>query len=125
MSPCLRLELDEDERVRLLLEDYAFFVHDPDLFCQRLAALTELRGKGQVEAWQAQVRSGDVESVVRELLVRHYDPGYASSTARNFKRWSEAMEIRPRDRSPTAMRALARQILAQPPQPAGHSTASR
>ena len=42
-SPCLRVELSDDERVKLLLEDYEFFVHDPQLFCRRLGALTELR----------------------------------------------------------------------------------
>jgi tRNA 2-selenouridine synthase len=111
-SPCLRLELADEERVRLLLEDYAFFAEDPALFCQRLAALTQLRGKAQVQAWQDQVRAGAVEPVVRELLVKHYDPGYAASTARNFARFGAAPSIAPADRSPAAMAALARTLLA-------------
>jgi tRNA 2-selenouridine synthase len=57
-SPCLRLELSDDERVRLLLEDYAFFATDTDLFCERLDALVQLRGHAQVEAWQKQVQPG-------------------------------------------------------------------
>ncbi|MES2939987.1 MAG: tRNA 2-selenouridine(34) synthase MnmH [Pseudomonadota bacterium] len=111
-SPCFRLELPEDERVALLLEDYAFFVKDPELFCARLAALTEIRGKAQVQAWQAQVASGDVESVVRELLVKHYDPGYASSTRRNFVHFADAPVIEPSDRSAAAMGVLARELLS-------------
>jgi tRNA 2-selenouridine synthase len=111
-SPCLRLDLADDERVRLLLEDYAFFSRDTELFCERLAALTELRGREQVQAWQAQVRAGDIEAVVRELLVKHYDPGYASSTERNFKGFAEARAIAPRDRTPDAMAALARELVA-------------
>ena len=43
-SPCLKLELSDDERVRLLLEDYAFFVSDPGLFCERLEALVSRQG---------------------------------------------------------------------------------
>jgi len=109
-SPCLRLDLPEDERVQLLLEDYAFFRDDPELFCERLQALTQLRGREQVQAWQQQVRSGHVEPVVRELLVKHYDPGYASSTARNFGQFADARAIAPRDRSPAAMAELAREL---------------
>lgn len=110
-SPCLRLDLSDEERVRLLLEDYAFFRADPDLFCRRLDALVQLRGKEQVQAWQALVRAGDLEPVVRELLVKHYDPGYASSTERNFRQFAQAQEIAPRDRTPEAMAELARSLV--------------
>jgi tRNA 2-selenouridine synthase len=111
-SPCLRLELSEDERVALLLEDYDFFVKDQKLFCERLDALIQLRGKAVVEAWQAQVAAGEIEAVVRELLLKHYDPGYASSIARNFQHYAQAETIAPADRSPQAMAALAAQILS-------------
>lgn len=111
-SPCLRLDLPDDERVQLLLEDYAFFRDDPDLFCRRLDALVQLRGREQVEAWQAQVRAGEIEPVVRELLVKHYDPGYASSTERNFKGFAQARAIAPGDRTPRSMSALARELLS-------------
>ena len=110
-SPCLDLQLPGDERVQLLLEDYDFFTREPEFFCDRLAALNELRGKAQVQAWQQQVRSGDIESVVRELLVKHYDPGYAASIARNFAQYGSATAIAPRDRSAEAMAELARELL--------------
>jgi tRNA 2-selenouridine synthase len=110
-SECLRLDLSEQERVRLLMEDYGFFATDPDLFCGRLDALTQIRGREQVKAWQEQVRAGDVETVVRELLVKHYDPGYASSTRRNFKAFESAQAIAPRDRTPQAMQELAREMV--------------
>ena len=109
-SPCLKLELPDDERVKLLLEDYAFFVSDPELFCERLDALVTLRGRDVVAGWQAQVRAGDVEPVVRELLFKHYDPGYAESIERNFKQHGTAQTIAPSDRSQAAMGALALEI---------------
>jgi len=111
-SECLRLDLADEERVRLLLEDYAFFSTDPGFFCQRLDALVQLRGREQVETWQAQVRAGDIEPVVRELLVKHYDPGYASSTSRNFKGFAQARVVAPRDRTPEAMAALAKELVS-------------
>ena len=113
-SPCLRVELSDDERVGLLLEDYEFFVHDPELFCRRLGALTELRGKAVVERWQALVLQGDVETVVRELLKTHYDPGYASSTRRNFALFGQARECVLPDRSEASMARLARELVAEP-----------
>ncbi|MBI5277013.1 MAG: tRNA 2-selenouridine(34) synthase MnmH [Burkholderiales bacterium] len=110
-SPCLDLQLPLDERVALLMEDYDFFVKDSTLFCARLAALTQLRGKAQVQAWQDMVHAGRTEDVVRELLAKHYDPGYDASIARNFGQFAQATPIVPRDRSAAAMDELARRIL--------------
>ena len=111
-SPCLRVDLADDERVRLLLEDYAFFSEDRELFCRRLEALVQLRGREQVDSWQAQVRAGEIEPVVRELLVKHYDPGYESSTKRNFTQFRTARALAPRDRTPDALRALAQELIS-------------
>ncbi len=112
-SPCLDLRLSDDERVALLMEDYDFFVKDPDYFCKRLDALVDRRGRAVVEAWKTQVMAGHNEPVVRELLTLHYDPGYAESTRRNFKQFGQAAVVQPSDRSMDAMRALARDIMRQ------------
>jgi tRNA 2-selenouridine synthase len=83
-SPTMRVEMPIEARVQLLLEDYDFFVRDLDFFCARLDVLKDLRGKAVIDDWKARARSGQVASVVRELLEVHYDPGYASSTRRNY-----------------------------------------
>ena len=111
-SQCLRLELSDDERVALLLEDYDFFVKDRQLFCERLEALTQLRGKAVVQGWQAQVMAGEFEQVVRDLLLNHYDPGYASSISRNFGNYPDAPAIAPANRSSEAMAELAKKIVS-------------
>ncbi|MES2241542.1 MAG: tRNA 2-selenouridine(34) synthase MnmH [Pseudomonadota bacterium] len=111
-APCLQLDLAEDERVALLLEDYDFFVRDIAFFCERLGALTEARGKDTVQDWQARARSGDVASVVRELLVRHYDPVYLQSMRRNFSHYETARVLAPRDHTAAAMAELAASMLA-------------
>lgn len=113
-SPCLQLELPEDERVALLLEDYDFFVKDTEFFCERLTALTEARGNLTVQDWQARVRGGDLASVVRELLVKHYDPVYRQSMRRNFEQFETARVIAPRDHTMAAMTALAQTLLSPP-----------
>jgi tRNA 2-selenouridine synthase len=111
-SACLRLDLPLDERVELLLEDYDWFVREPAFFCSRLEALRELRGAGMVAGWQEQVRAGNVRGVFRDLLERHYDPGYATSIRRNFRQYEQARVLQPADRSMASMDALAAQLLA-------------
>jgi tRNA 2-selenouridine synthase len=109
---CLNLVLPDTERVSLLMEDYDFFVRDREAFCDRLDALTQIRGKQVVEQWKTQVRQGQIEPVVQELLTLHYDPVYVQSMERNFKQYAKAQEIRPKDRSEAAMLALAGELVA-------------
>jgi len=111
-SPCLDLQLADEQRVALLLEDYDFFVTDPTHFCQRLDALTELRGKDVVRDWQEQVMAGNTPAVVLALLSEHYDPMYAASIRRNFKHHADALTCVLPDRSAGALAALATQLIA-------------
>lgn len=83
-SPCIRLELPLDARVRLLIEDYDFFVTDTAAFCARLDALRASRGHDVVSGWQEAARAGRTGEVVQDLLVTHYDPNYNQSMQRNF-----------------------------------------
>jgi len=112
-GPCLNLVLPDEERVALLLEDYDFFVQNGEAFCERLDALTELKGKEVVEGWKTKVRSGHIDEVVRDLLLTHYDPVYRQSMARNFAQFGRAQDIQPRDRSVPAMQALAAELVAR------------
>ena len=106
-APCLNLVLPDPERVALLLEDYDFFVRDRESFCERLDALTQIRGKQLVDQWKEQVRQGHIEPVVQELLTLHYDPVYVQSMARNFRQYSAAQTIAPLNRSAQAMLEVA------------------
>lgn len=111
-SPCFDLQLNDAERVALLLEDYDFFVRDKAFFCSRLEALTMLRGKAVVDSWKAQVHNNDMEAVVRDLLLTHYDPGYLASMQRNFTQYGSAQTVVAADRSAASMAALAQRMLA-------------
>ena len=112
-SPCFELQLSLDERVALLMEDYKFFVDDQDLFGRRLDALVAIRGKAVVEAWKEQIQAGHIEHVVRDLLVLHYDPTYASSMVRNFTHNDKATACVAANRSSEALREVARQLCQQ------------
>jgi tRNA 2-selenouridine synthase len=111
-SPCLHLYLSEEERVKLLLQDYDFFVRDIEFFCDRLGALSEARGNAVVADWQSRARNGDVAGVVLDLLTKHYDPVYLQSMQRNFEHYGSAQRLAPTDHSVQAMHALASTLLA-------------
>ena len=110
-SPCLNLLLSDQERVALLMEEYDYFVQNTDAFCERLQALTELRGREVVQGWVSQVQNGQIEVVVQELLTRHYDPVYIASMKRNFAQYAQAVEVTPSDRSEQAMLEAAHKLL--------------
>ena len=113
-SPCIDLQLSDAERVGLLLEDYDFFVQDPDHFCQRLQALVELRGREVVDGWIDRVKAGRTPEVVLDLLLQHYDPMYAASIRRNFVQYGQAGACVLPDRSPASMAQAARALLVSP-----------
>jgi tRNA 2-selenouridine synthase len=84
-AACIAVDMPLDERVDLLMRDYAHFVNDPELFCQRLDALRDARGHRVVDNWQQRALGGHMKSVVSELLEAHYDPVYVKSMQRNFR----------------------------------------
>jgi tRNA 2-selenouridine synthase len=110
-SPCYQLELSDEERVKLLLEDYDFFVKDPEMFSKRLDALVAIRGKQVVADWQTQIAAGQIEDVVRDLLKLHYDPTYFASMKRNFLQIEQAQLVRADSRSNESLSAVAKFIL--------------
>jgi tRNA 2-selenouridine synthase len=111
-SDCLNLVLSDEERVALLMEDYDHLVKDVAYFCDRLKALTELKGRAVVHGWQTQAQAGTFAPVVLDLLQTHYDPAYQSSMVRNFKRFDSAIGLQPKDRSPDSMMLLAQQLIS-------------
>lgn len=110
-SPCMHLQLSDEQRVALLLEDYDYLTRDVTYFCKRLGLLTELKGREVVARWQKLAQEGDFSSVVMELLTQHYDPAYLQSMQRNFVQFAQVVQLHPADRSASAMSALAKQLL--------------
>ncbi len=113
-SGCLQLQLPDAQRVAMLLEDYDFFVRNTEQFCDRLDALSEIRGKATVQSWKDAVRAGKLEPVVRELLTLHYDPVYRQSMERNFQHFGASETIALRAYSMRDFNDLAVEILGKP-----------
>jgi len=83
-APCINLTAPMAVRVRLLREEYAHFLAQPDILHRQLDCLTSLRGHAQVGAWKRLADTGDWDTLVTELLQAHYDPAYARSLGRNY-----------------------------------------
>jgi tRNA 2-selenouridine synthase len=107
---CYQLELSDNERVKLLLEDYEFFVKDPTLFATKLNALVAIRGKLQVETWQSHIEQGQIDIVVHELLKLHYDPTYFASMKRNFSQIENAKVLQATNRSNDCLAVIAKEL---------------
>ena len=111
-SACIRLDLDIEARVALLIEDYDFFVRDTAAFCARLDALRVARGNEVVNRWQEAARAGRTAEVVRDLLVSHYDPVYLQSMRRNFAGLAAPALALAWDGSDAGLERVAREVLA-------------
>jgi tRNA 2-selenouridine synthase len=112
-SPCVLLNMSTAERVELLMEDYDHLVHNTDYFCERLDVMAEFRGKVLIAEWKALVRAGEFRPVVQALLTEHYDPSYLKSMQRNFSAYGQGLTLQADNRTPEAMRTVARAVLQQ------------
>jgi tRNA 2-selenouridine synthase len=109
---CWRVQMDDDARLQLLLQDYAYFSDDVAGFCRKLESLVEMRGRDTVSAWQALARAGRWREVFAALMEHHYDPLYERSLRRSFAQL-DAAPLLPLHRGDDAeLAAAARQLMA-------------
>ena len=112
-APCIRVDTPRPLRVALLKAEYVHFLRDPETLAARLAPLAPLVGKATLARWSEAAAAHDWDTVVGELLERHYDPTYARAIDRNFARHGEALVVSPSAIDDTAFRELAREVVAQ------------
>jgi tRNA 2-selenouridine synthase len=108
----LQVQMSDEARLALLLEDYAFFAADAEAFCQLLQGLVDLRGRATVQHWQALARDGRWADVFSELMTTHYDPLYTRSLQRSYAGLARAPTVDLGDGSPAALASAAQRLLA-------------
>jgi len=121
-SPCVRVATPQPLRVALLKEEYAHFLADPDALAAKLAHLVPLHGHATIQQWNDAARAGDFDTMVDDLLVRHYDPTYSRSIERNFPRVADALTVVPAGIAIAEFRALAEQVIAAVERPVPETT---
>lgn len=109
---CVTVQMPDDARVQLLLEEYGFYAQQVERFCEHLGALAELRGKATVAEWQAQARAGQWAALFADLMARHYDPLYLRSSERNFAGYADARVLDVADGRPETLAAAAKRLIA-------------
>lgn len=92
-APCIALQLSQENRVRLLMEDYEHFCADPSALNGQLEHLVQLHGRARIDAWHALANEGRMPELVDQLLVEHYDPAYLRSIERNFVHYPQAQTL--------------------------------
>ncbi|MDA8383646.1 MAG: tRNA 2-selenouridine(34) synthase MnmH [Betaproteobacteria bacterium] len=109
---CLRVEADRAVRLRLLKEEYAHFLEDPDTLCRQLDYLVNRHGHGMVHAWKTLAAQGEWDALVADLLEKHYDPAYRQSITRHFPQFLHARPVHVADSSDESLRQSARLALS-------------
>jgi tRNA 2-selenouridine synthase len=104
---CIVVELPDEQRVQLLLEDYRHLTTDVTRFCELLEALVDLRGRDVVQTWQTQARAGRFAEAFLDLMHRHYDPIYLRSMRRNFLDFDSAVRVTLADATQATLQATA------------------
>jgi tRNA 2-selenouridine synthase len=98
--------------VALLKQDYAHFMGTRYPSRSRLQPLTAVHGKATLARWIALAEAGDWDTLVGELLERHYDPAYKRSISENFASAAQALDITVTDVRPCRLRRVARDVLS-------------
>jgi tRNA 2-selenouridine synthase len=113
-APCVQVDMPTAARVDFLLQDYGYFVQNTASFCERLAALRELRGAETVARWQQWASQGQHGLVVAELLEQHYDPIYLRSMARNYTQFAQSQPLPLPNGNPDTVALAAAQLIGPP-----------
>lgn len=82
---CLEIQATESARIAFLLQDYEYFLQDPEWLMQRLEGLKAHLGKEIVSHWQNLAETRNWKQLTEELMSRHYDPLYRRSRDTNFE----------------------------------------
>jgi len=110
-APCVHIETDLAQRVQFLIGDYAHFLGDPSLLKDRLGCLLQLHGHETITRWNASIDSGDWPTLVADLLKNHYDPAYRKSMPKNYRRYGEALVLKPQGLTPEGITRSAGLLL--------------
>lgn len=110
-AECINLQLSEELRVALLMQDYAHFIEQPGELIARLQFLTPLHGKQKIQQWQSLIEQNMMVELVHDLINTHYDPSYLRSIGRNFPQLSQTIPTQLAGIKEADFILLARQLL--------------
>jgi tRNA 2-selenouridine synthase len=108
---CYGIDATLAARVAFLLTDYDYFLAQPDLLGEPLAALKSLHSAETMKRWHGMIAAADWPALVRELLEQHYDPLYRRSQNSNFTGYRNPGAFPTDDLSASGIADLAARIV--------------
>jgi len=108
---CVEIKADRSVRVDVLMQEYVHLLSNHDELQHLLGLLTQRYGKEQITKWQQLATEGRYPVLVEELLIKHYDPAYQDSIARNFGQYQNARSLTVPSAEQTSYLDLAQQLL--------------
>lgn len=108
---CLLIDVPLAERVRFLLEDYDFYLRDPETLIRQLGFLKGLHSGEQLDAWNQLIRAGRFDALVAELLAKHYDPLYYRSLGKHYPQLAKTAPLRLDSLAPEQLDLAAARIV--------------
>lgn len=112
-SPCSKIEATIDARVAFLIDDYPYFIEQPDNLIHTIGFLKELHGKEKLDHWRDLVLQKEWKQLVRELLEQHYDALYKRSQNSNYVNYEQAPCYTTADLSAKGIDILAHQLMME------------
>jgi tRNA 2-selenouridine synthase len=110
-SPCVRLEVPLEVRIRLLRDQYPHLEEDREGLKQRLDRLIPLYRDERVTEWRQLADAGRWDELVERLLREHYDPAYHRSMHRNYGQVGQAASVRLQDGTEDALAGATEDLL--------------
>jgi tRNA 2-selenouridine synthase len=111
-APCVKLQLSNEHRVGLLMEDYPHLLLDTQRLKSLLWHLVPLHGHEKIQRWHAMAESGEMVQLVEALLNEHYDPAYLRSIEKNFIGYRNASVVNLVGIDESSFVASANQLIA-------------
>jgi tRNA 2-selenouridine synthase len=109
---CFHIDATVPARVEFLLRDYDYLLANADLLSERLDRLQGQQSNETLARWRQLVDTRDWQTLVEELLERHYDIHYRRSQIQNFVGYQEfATSFATEDLSPASIQRLAEAMI--------------
>lgn len=86
----VRIDVSAQARVDFLLNDYDYFLKDPQLLKSKLSYLKSLHGAKVIQRWADMIDQAQWQDLVWQLLTEHYDPAYRKSMKATYTALEEA-----------------------------------
>jgi tRNA 2-selenouridine synthase len=98
-SDCVLMDATVEARVKLLMEDYQHFLDAPETLINKLNVLLPFHGHTQIDHWSSLIRAAQFDTLVNELLEKHYDPSYLRALGKHYEKLEQAHKIELNDLS--------------------------